>query len=255
MKQVDLVLTTKCSLRCKECANLMQYYEKPYDVDKNSVFKAVEEFIKYVDEIEKITLIGGEPFLARDLEEIILFLKKIPKVRKIQIFTNGTIVPSKALLKTLAEQKVEIIVSDYGNVSRNKHQLKDICKAIGVLCYLKTEDLQWGYVGDMHKRNRDHKALIKQFKKCNNHCRTILNGKLFYCPRAAHGMDLKIVSTPDRNYINLLEKDRVDKTKIKNFVYSLNGFAACDYCNYGTDEMIAIKPGVQMNIGETRKDY
>ncbi len=255
LRQVDIVLTTKCSLRCKECANLMQYYEKPYNISLNSVLKGVEEFLKYFDEIGRLTIIGGESFLSPDLGEVILYIKKFSKINRIQVFTNGTIVPSTELLHILADKKVEIIISDYGTVSKRKHELVEACKNAGVRSYLKSEDLHWGYVGDMHRRLRNNNELSKQFKKCNNHCRTILNGKLFYCPRAAHGMDLGIIDTPNTDYIDLINDRSINKNKILNLVYSTRPFRACDYCNYGTKEMTPIKPGEQMNIAETRKDY
>ena len=31
LNSLDIVLTEKCSLKCKHCSNLMQYYEKPID--------------------------------------------------------------------------------------------------------------------------------------------------------------------------------------------------------------------------------
>ena len=30
---MDVVITERCSLKCKDCANLMQYYEKPQNSD------------------------------------------------------------------------------------------------------------------------------------------------------------------------------------------------------------------------------
>lgn len=37
---LEVVVTTKCSLICRDCGNLMQYYSKPYDLDKDYVMSA-----------------------------------------------------------------------------------------------------------------------------------------------------------------------------------------------------------------------
>ena len=36
IRSVDLILTEKCSLKCKDCSNLMQYYEKPINIQSNT---------------------------------------------------------------------------------------------------------------------------------------------------------------------------------------------------------------------------
>lgn len=244
LRQVELVLTTKCSLRCRDCANLMQYYEKPYDIEPKKVTAAFKKFVRYFDEINTVVLVGGEPLLSKNLTEIILFLADFHQVNHIHIFTNGTIIPHEKDICALKNAKVKIIISDYGKLSRNRDNLINWCKKNKVKYHLKSEDLEWGYIGDMQPRKRTPKMLQKQFRNCNNYCRSILNGKLFYCPRAAHSDDLGYVKE-SRDYVDLLS-GKVSRSAIMNIVYSLTYFAACDYCNYGTKEMVPIKPGVQM---------
>lgn len=244
LRQVELVLTTKCSLRCRDCANLMQYYEKPYDVEFKKVVAAFKKFAKYFDEINTVVLVGGEPLLSKYLTEIILFLAGFDQVNHIHIFTNGTIIPDEKDISALKNDKLKIIISDYGKLSRNKNELMEWCRKNKIKYHLKGEDLQWGYVGDMQPRKRTPKMLQKQFKNCDNYCRSILNGKLFYCPRAAHSEDLGYVKT-NQDYLDLLS-GKVSSAAIMNIVYSSTYFDACDYCNYGTREMIPITPGVQM---------
>lgn len=244
LRQAELVLTTKCSLRCRDCANLMQYYNKPYDVDFRDVITSFENLVKNFEEINTIVLVGGEPFLSKNISEIIFHIAKFPQINHINIFTNGTIIPNEKDIYALKNAKVKIIISDYGKLSRKKYELMDLCKKNDINFHLKNEDLCWGDVGDMEPRKRTSGQLSRQFKKCNNYCRSILNGKLFYCPRAAHGDDLGYINA-NNEYVNLLNCN-VSKREIMNIVYSSHYFSACDYCNYGTKEMVSITPGVQM---------
>ena len=245
LRQVELVLTTRCSLRCRDCANLMQYYNKPYDIEIQSIINSFDKLIKNFDEINTVVLVGGEPFLSKDISEIIFHIADFPQVNHINIFTNGTIIPNEKDTNALKNTKVKIVISDYGKLSRKKYELVDWCKKNNINFHLKNEDLHWGYVGDMQPRKRTEKELHMQFRHCNNYCRSILNGKLFYCPRAAHGDDLGYVKA-DHDYIDLLN-DNVNKSAIMDIVYSSHYFLACDYCNYGTKQMISIASGVQMN--------
>ena len=137
------------------------------------------------------------------------------------------------------------MISDYGKISRKKYELQDYCQKNKIRYHLKNEDLFWGYVGDMQFRGRTNRQLCRQFKKCNNFCRSILKGKLFYCPRAAHGDDLGYVDTMENEYVDLL-KGNVSKKDILKIVYSEHFFSACNYCNYGTKEMVPVIPGIQV---------
>ena len=39
LKSIDVQITEKCSLKCKDCSNLMQYYKKPVDCDYDLLVK------------------------------------------------------------------------------------------------------------------------------------------------------------------------------------------------------------------------
>lgn len=249
IKQVEMVLTTKCSLKCKECANLMQYYEKPYDIDVDIIKRSFDNLLGKIDRLGNFVLIGGEPFLSKNLYWMIDMAADSSKVNKITIFTNGTIIPKddNEIIGSLSNPKVLIIISDYGPISRKKFELVEFCKKNGIRYYLKNEDLVWGFVGKPEPRSRSEQELERQFHKCKNKCRSILNGKLYYCPRASHGDDLNIIKTPKNNYVDLLNNS-VKIEDILKIIYSNKFFAACDYCNYGTEEMISIIPAEQMRM-------
>lgn len=250
VKQVELVLTTKCTLRCKECANLMQYYNRPYDIEVDSVCKAIKNLLNKVDEIDTVVLVGGEPLLYKNLHIVVEELIRERKVKAVDIYTNGSIVPAESVLAILRNSKCKLIISDYGKISGKKHDLVKACKTRKIKYHLKNKDLHWGYVGNMECRNRKERQLKKQFRKCGNPCRSILNGKLFYCPRASHGDDLGYAVAKKGEYVNLLNAG-VSAEEIMRILYSSHYFTACNYCNYGTKDLVSIVPGEQLICAKT----
>ena len=54
VRSVDLVLTEKCSLKRKDCANLMQYYENPVNIDKQELIEDLEDLMVVADEVNEI---------------------------------------------------------------------------------------------------------------------------------------------------------------------------------------------------------
>ena len=60
---IDLMLTEKCSLKCKDCSNLMQFYAKPVDEDFEIVTKSIDKFMNTVDYVREIRLLGRTTYV------------------------------------------------------------------------------------------------------------------------------------------------------------------------------------------------
>ena len=65
LNSIDLVLTEKCSLKCKDCSNLMQYYAKPVDEDFDTLINSIDKILSNVGFIREIRIIGGEPLFIK----------------------------------------------------------------------------------------------------------------------------------------------------------------------------------------------
>lgn len=234
MKRMDLVLTTKCTLRCKRCANLMQYYEHPMHVNLDVVINSMEKLLSAIDEIQTVYVLGGEPFLYPQLEDVMLYLKRQEKIKNINIVTNGTICPSyeKNFWDNISGKNVTIYISNYGELSRKKQQLFDMCCKYLVNCEISENNVFYD-TGNMIKRNRSIEELQKVFERCNTQCRSLYNGELHFCPRSSHGVDLKIIDRREEDYINVLnidDKERL-RVEIENFINRKNYIEACDFCD------------------------
>lgn len=114
--QIEIALTTRCSLRCRDCSNLMQFYDHPQDVDFDTNCKSVDNVLSAVDKIDRFILLGGEPFLYSRLSDI---LEKVidagNKVNRVWIYSNGTILPQEEkLISLMKNPKVTLFISNYG---------------------------------------------------------------------------------------------------------------------------------------------
>ena len=70
IKTLDLVLTERCTLKCKDCANLMQYYKKPKNTDGHSLLLSFNNFINVVDNLLEARILGGEPLMYKNISII-----------------------------------------------------------------------------------------------------------------------------------------------------------------------------------------
>ena len=93
LKSIDIIITEKCSLKCKDCSNLMQYYAKAKDSDMDILFKSIDRFISSIDSLDEFRVLGGDPFMNKDLHKIINKLIEYDKCKKIVVYTNAKFVP------------------------------------------------------------------------------------------------------------------------------------------------------------------
>lgn len=114
LPRVTVSMTTRCVYRCKNCINMIPYYETQEDVPKEDIISDINNIVNNVDEWIFCELIGGEPFLYKDLNDVLEFVLSIWKIRNILIITNGALIPDKALFPLLRNDRVTVRISDYG---------------------------------------------------------------------------------------------------------------------------------------------
>ncbi len=226
IKTLDVVVTERCSLRCLNCSNLMQYYKKPRDCSINLLLNSLNKFMQNVDELYEARVLGGEPFIYKELPLVIKRLASYDNCSKIIIFTNGTIVPKD--VSYLKDKKVSVMISDYGTLSRNKVSLMKLLEKMKIPFVLEKVDI-WQDCAKIKYRKRSKDKLKQIFGNCCVYdVLTLLHGKLYRCPFAAHAENLEAISTEE--HIDLIEETQL-KDKIRNLSSCKDFIQACQYCN------------------------
>ena len=64
---LEIPITTICSLKCKNCSNIIPYYKCPSDYDINVLIRSIRTYLKCIERIVYIRVLGGEPFLSDNL--------------------------------------------------------------------------------------------------------------------------------------------------------------------------------------------
>ena len=95
-KMLMLYVTDNCNLRCKHC-----FYWKEVDNPRNAhSIEEIEKLTKSLKEkLDLLTLTGGEPFIRKDLVDIVRLFVQNNGVRRIHIATNG-LLPDLTVRKT-----------------------------------------------------------------------------------------------------------------------------------------------------------
>ena len=242
----EIVITTKCTLNCKNCSNLIPLYKKPYDVSDDLVKKSIINFFSSVDYVDTFRILGGEPFCNPKLKDY-LGLIDYSKVRYVDIVTNGTICPSDSkLYELLSKYNVTISISDYGKHSKNISKLIKKLEEYGISYNIKEKDIYWYDYGKVIDYKRSKKELKRQINHCDTIYKSILNGCLYYCPRYSHGYDLGLIKRKRNEYIDLINDSKETIRRKMGIMMKMNRYnEACKYCLYGTSKCKKIEPAVQ----------
>jgi len=117
-KKLTLMLTSLCNLKCEFCDIPERNYQKK-ELSKDEAIKIINSAAKLG--IEYLEITGGEPFLHKDLFEVIDYAHS--KEIKINITTNGLLI--KENLTRIAKSKINHISISIDGLEKTHDQLRN----------------------------------------------------------------------------------------------------------------------------------
>ena len=255
-KYIEVPITTKCTLNCKECCNLIQYYQQPYHISSADIIDDIRKISSVAKGILLLRLLGGEPLLHPDLSNILEQILGFNNIKDIQIVTNGTLIFDERTLKVLkSSPRFSVDISNYEEMSVKKDLLIEQLENNHINYTTQRERIFWTAQADCTYRKRKEEQLESVLSKCDMDCISILNGKLHLCPRSSHGMDLNIVPDNDKDYYNL--RQMLSKKEAKKKIYKLlnaKSIIACNYCDvFRWRDLPEVKAAEQISKKEADK--
>jgi hypothetical protein len=238
LKSLDIQITERCSLKCKDCSNLMQYYTRPENTDLNVMLKSIDRFLSCVSNVNEFRVIGGDPFMNKEMHKYVDYIKKYDQVKKIVIYTNARIIPKDENLECLKNKKVILDISDYGLLDSKKKKVDELIKLCedNNIAYTRDVITVWqdcGRILPYQKRSEQEQKRVFD-NCCNSDLLSLLHGKLYRCPFSANGTNLKAIPN-DKEEIVDLYNDEIPlnelKVKIKELTFDKKYLTACNYCN------------------------
>jgi hypothetical protein len=248
-------------LRCKFCAVSAPYYADPPHYSYQNLIQSIDEYFKCIDGVEKFTINGGEPFLHAQLPEVMeYFAQYMDKIGMLEIITNGSIAPTKKLLKSMQfSSKIDILIDDYGpELSPNVTQIIEALKLYGIKHrhrkYYGKDAHCGGWVDllDLSKKQRSSAETERIYKHCAYpgpfHCFVIFDRKAYICGVYKRCESLGIIPNVSGDYIDFTDAAisvSAKREQIRNF-YKRKYFTACEYCNGFCEDSPRFMPAEQL---------
>ena len=243
INNIDLEITERCSLKCRDCFNCMQYYKNPQDISIDKIKESLDILTENVDKINEVRILGGEPFMNKDLKEITAYVCDKKNIEKVIIYTNATILPTTEELEVFQHPKISFYITDYNLGERQK--LKQFESLLTEYCipYCTYRLDYWYRPGDLFDNQKKREELEYKYKSCwGRDCITLLEGKLFQCEIAANANRLGAIPDYKQDYVDLFGTENL-QGRLRDFLYKKTYMESCRWCNLTMEK---VKPGIQI---------
>jgi hypothetical protein len=218
----------------------MPLYKDALSYGPEELIKDLDALLLSVDFMYEVRILGGEPFVYPNLDQIISKCLSERKIDKIRIITNGTILPSDDCmaffsgLKPWQKNKILFSISSYSIVADPvKNKLYARLKGMGY-CFHIREIRVWNDYGLFDKRNYSMEDLTRNYSTCSL-CVTLFNHEISMCARAAHGTFLGLIPKTETEQVKLDGHGAEQVRRELQSLFSKKFISTCNYCDQMKD--------------------
>lgn len=249
---LEVFITEKCTLRCRDCSHLIPYYTNREHYNLKEIIESLENVLKVAAYIEDLIILGGEPLLYPDLINLLVWGDKTSKIGKMTIISNGTIMPSNKLIEIMKATGTRIRISNYGKHSIKLDEIRRVCEEKEISCFVNSEE--WIDMGKIENHNYTIAKLKEIFVDCPfASSLLLLKGRVYRCAHIAHLHNLGKVSDEKKDYVDFTElkaeQIEMKKTELEEYLHC-EYLQTCTYCNGIKNSIKGIEPAIQLRDGE-----
>jgi len=248
MPSLEVFITERCTLRCRDCSHLIPEYKEPKDYDINEIINVLKNVLKVVNKISDLIILGGEPLLHKELYQLLEWGgHQQGRIGTLTIISNGSVMPEEKLLSTMKKTGTRIRLSNYGKYSIKLKEIQDVCKKREITCFINDE--LWTDMGKIFNHNYTEEGLKEIFTDCPfSYDLLLLKGKIYRCAHVAHLNNLHIIDSCLHDSIDMSEitSDNISERKRELREYmKVDYLEGCNFCNGIKNSIQGIEPAVQ----------
>lgn len=257
--KTDISLTTLCTLNCENCMQFLPYWKEGRR-QENSLEKIKEDidiYFRYVDYLLDLDIVGGEPFLYRNLKDFIIYIGENYRERigYVGFITNGMIVPKDDILELLSKYSIDVSISDYSEDIEYKHKIELLCKKLEdyKISYMRNKQIDWfdfGFPKDLY--HYEGEEAIKHMQCCNSIEHILDDKKLFYCGLEWSAQKGGLFPIEEKAYVDLekIEKGEAERKDILEMIMANIEGGCMEFCKvcggFGIDNNNRVETAKQL---------
>ena len=239
------VINTKCSLKCKHCSYLLNYYAKENKVNfpLERIKEDVDKYFDAVDTVAFVSVIGGEPFLHPHLNEIIEHILTKKNFGMIGITTSGVCQITEENLRVLKNPRTRVMFSHYAHVLSEQQEKvfqNNVEKVKNAGLSYTIGEPMWYLPAKLAKQSLSDKELQKKKTNCTQlfTSKIVMNGKIYPCSTCMNADSFNVCETAPYSIDLLVDRS---KHELRRRIIELTRNQAYPFCDYCYDKDSEIK--------------
>lgn len=254
---LQIIINRRCNLNCKGCTHFANIYNNSKDCWQYEKIRLIEDMkiISQKTDVLRLRILGGEPFLYKDLADAVVEIRKLFPDSDIRIVTNG--IPllkcDRKVLRIIEQNNVGLDISPYKPTIKIKHDIYALLKKYDVKYCFEGIRLDKGVEKFTKNINviGDSEA-VKSWKICpHKQCISIFDSKLYKCPNEVFLNDFFKYFEIDKriNSDGLLVSEGLDINKYMEKMYR----GCSEVCKFCSPDIIEFR--WQQNVKPSIEDW
>ena len=183
LKFIEFHLVDSCNLKCRACTSFSNISKKANFIDARLLGIRLTRLTKLFT-IEQIRLLGGEPLLHPDINNIIKIVRQCLGYSRIELVTNGILLDkmSKDFFETCYKNNINIIISSYP-ILKNKDKIEQILSSFKINYVFFP--MIFTFSANLNPKGNSNKE--DTFKNCRYaYYKTLKEDNIYICPICAY---------------------------------------------------------------------
>ena len=180
LSYIETGIVDWCNLNCKGCSNFSSLFHRDevYALDK---FENDLKNLSQKIDLQIFRLMGGEPFLLKNLDEYLRISRKYFPQTRIVIVTNGLLIPSveQKIFDAIKKYSIAIGISEYPPTTKIRDKISATLESQNINFRFDVF-VRWfrSFVRDKLERSNPHESIKHCMSSC---CYFLRDGKLHKC--------------------------------------------------------------------------
>lgn len=239
---IRVPVTEICTLKCRDCVSRITEFKNPIEYSIKSIKDDIDAIFRHVDFVDNFRFVGGEPFLHKNLSELVEYVYQVygKRINNLVIVSNGTIVPKIEFFEIMNNYGVTLRISNYKNSNeiKKKQRIEEITKIKSNYNSIKLEiaidDGVWHKYSVNNNTAIFDEDIVEFYDKCICSPVIVRDKKLYNCAWHAAAYLLKEIQDENDDYYDLSEvKDEKSKYVLMEYLlkFSKKGYiSGCKSC-------------------------
>lgn len=227
---LEFHIADHCNLNCKACTHYAGLVREPHFPNLQKFTQDFEQLHKFIDDISRIRILGGEPLLNPEINAYIELTRRLYPRAVIFVVTNALLLPKMPdeFFDTLRRCNVAIHISFYPPLLSKASAIVELLNSKRVL--YESDSLIRSF--RMPQTLRPHNDAQGMFLQCNSaHCHNLYDGKMVVCPESFTTKYFNEYYNENLPLDGALDLYETGLTTEKLKRHLLTPFERCRYCN------------------------